>query len=635
MLVTIAKLVGLPGGGAWSQIHTFLPPEEEKQGSHGELIAAIALRNISGGMAAIELGREVLSRLHEEYFGKEADSPLHGLSAAVSRVNLEFRSLETELVCLVLWKSYVYFCIAGEGQVLLWRNKKLVRILKGEGEPSLISGEVKEQDIFLLATEGFSSVIKEELLLGAFGKNLSPQELADELAPFVHKAASSTVAAAIVEIEGIDLPAGEAGIEKEKEEISTPGVGRRLKVPPLPRTPKIVGSMRDIGGLVKKWLAGIALRLPQKGLYVRKDASSSRRTAVSAGIILIILLLVSIVFGLRQKGTRQYKATYSDRLTQAQSSYNESLLQKDVDQLLAKEAFREAQGIVQELVSEGIKDKKLEELKQNIEKDKALVLGIVEAKPTVFLDLSLVRSGVQAQELAFDEGVLAVLDRGGGRIMSISVDSKETKVVAGQEKVGNALSASLYSGRYFAFGEKGVVELDKQGVSKVVIVPDLELGDVWRVGVFGGNVYLFAKNGEVWRYPAIENGFGTKQRWLGKGVSAESAQGVDVAINGSIWVLSATGKIAKFTRGSPEAFQIKGLDGQFQGPQAFYTDEDLESVFVLDNGNGRVAEIGKSGEYLRQYVFSEAKDARDIAVSKKAGKIFLLTETKILEIPLK
>lgn len=646
MRINVAKLVGLPGGGAWSQIHTFLPPEEEKQGSHGELIAAIALRNISGGMAAIELGREVLSRLHEEYFGKESDSPLRGLSDAVSRVNLEFRSLEPELVCLVLWKNYAYFCLAGAGQVLLYRRGRLSRLLRGAPplaggeEPVLLSGEVKEGDIFLLATEGFSSIVGEGLLLGAFAKNLSPQELADELAPFIHKAAGSTTAAAIVKIEEIELSTGEAGedlpAQAGKEKVPTPNIGQRLRIPLLlPRIPKIMG-IRQLAE-ANKWLTGIASRLPQKSFYVKRDPGSSRRTAVSAGIILIALLLVAIVFGLRQKGTRQYQSTYSDRLARAESLYQDSLLQKDINQLLAKESFREAQGIVQELVSEGIKDKKIEELKQSIERDRIAILGIVEVKPTVFLDLSLIRSGVQAQELAFDEGVLVILDKGGGRIMSVSVESKETKVIAGQEKVGNSRSVSVYSGRYFSASEKGVVELDKQGVGKVIIQPDSETGEIWRIAVFGGNVYLFAKSGEIWRYPVTEGGFGTKQRWLGKGIAPESAQGQDVAIDGSIWVLSGTGKLAEFTRGSPEAFQVKGLDGSFQNPQALYTDEDLEDIFVLDGG-GRIVVLGKNGEYLRQYLLGEMGgmgEIRDIAVSKKAGKIFLLTETKILEIPLK
>lgn len=643
MRITVAKLVGLPGGGAWSQIHAFLPAEEEKQSSHGELIAAITLGNISGAVTAIELGREVLSRLHEEYFGKGSGSVLERLSKAVSRVVSEFGPLQPELVTLVIWRSYAYFCITGRGQVLLWRQRRLSRLFKGTGqEPISLSGEAKVGDIFLLATEGFSLVVTGELLLRVFGKNLSSQELADELAPFVHKAASSTVAAAIIEIGEVDLPA-QAGSEKGGGETTVLVAEEEAKASSLPRVMGAIGVMEEIRGLFKKWLTGIASWLPERSFYakrdyVNRDKDSSRRTAISVGIILIILLLISIFFGLRQKGVRQYKATYSDRLVQAQSSYEESLLQKDVDKLLAKESFRRAEGIVGELTSEGIKDEKLDQLKQNIEKDRAVVLGIIETKPTVFLDLGLVRSGVSAQEIALHQGVMAILDKGGGRIMSVAIDSKETKVVAGTEKTGNAVSAAFYSGRYFSVSEKGVLEFDKQGVSKVAVQPDSETGEVWRIAAFGGNIYLFAKNGEIWRYPVVESGFGTKQRWLGKGVAPETAQGVDVAIDGSIWILSGSGKIAKFTRGTPEAFQIKGLDAGFSDPRALYTDEDLTSIFVLDNSNSQIAEIGKNDEYLKQYRFGEIGDigeTRDIVVSKKAGKIFLLTETKILEISLK
>lgn len=634
MQALLAKIVGLPGGSAWAQIHSFVPQEEDKKESHGQLVAIVTLKDVSGGIAAIETGREVISRLHEEYFGQEEGEILGRLKGAVSKISGEFSTLSPEFVCSVLWRKYAYICLFGAGQALLLRDKRIFRVIAGKkGTIGSVSGEVKEQDILFIGTEDFFASVKGGTLTKVLSRGLSPQEAADELAPFVHKPGSSASAAVIIEIGEIDK---ETEIETEKEKEKEIEVKEQTPIPGkvFLRIPRPKFSIGRTPQFLRKWMVFIASRLPEKGIYIRKNGSS-RRTAVSVGIILIILLAVSIFFGVKQKGAKQYQSSYQDRLVQAESSYNDSLLGKDVDIARSRELFLQAEVMVNDLLSQGIKDKKLGELKQKMEGTKGTILGIVEATPNIFQDLSILREGVSSSEIAQDQDVLAVFDKGGSRIISISAENKETRVLSGPEKLGDARGIAIYQARYFAFTGKGVLELDKRGNDKVVIKPDTELGGIVKIMVFGGNIYLFSQDGEVWRYSALEDGFGAKQGWLGKGVAPESAQGIDFAVDGSLWVLKADGKIAKFGRGSPESFKVKSLPSPFSTPTALYTDEELDSIFVLDKGNNRVLEIGKDGEFKKQYALSGAEDIKDIAVSKKTGKIFLLTEKKILEVGLR
>lgn len=632
MHALLAKIVGLPGGSAWAQIHSFVPQEEDKKESHGQLIAIVTLKDVSGGIAAIETGREVISRLHEEYFGQEEGEVLGRLKNAVSRVSGEFSSLSPEFVCSVLWKKYAYICLFGAGQALLLRDKRIFRVIAGKkGIIGSVSGEVKGADVLFIGTEDFFGSVKGGTLTKVLSQGLSPQEAAEELAPFVHKPGSSASAAVVVEIGEIEKEKEkEIEIEREAGVKEQPPVSKKISLQ-IPR-PKF--SIERVPQFLRRWMVFIASRLPEKGIYLKKDGSS-RRTAVSVGIILIILLAVSIFFGVKQKGVRQYQSSYQDRLIQAESFYNDSLLQEDVDRARSRELFLQAEATVNELLSEGVKDKKLGELKQKMEDAKGTILGIVEVVPNIFQDLSILREGVSSSEIAQDQDVLAVFDKGGSRIISISAENKETRVISGPEKLGDALGIAIYQARYFAFTGKGVLELDRRGNDKVVIKPDTELSTVVKIMAFGGNIYLFSQNGEVWRYPALEDGFGTKQRWLGKGFDPQSAQGIDFAIDGSLWVLKADGKIAKFSRGSPESFKIKSLPSLFLNPTAIYTDEELDTIFVLDKGNNRVLEIGKDGEFKKQYALGDMGEMRDMVVSKKTGKIFLLTEKKILEVGLR
>lgn len=621
MQASIAKIVGLPSSGSWAQIHSFTPQEREKQKTHGELIGVIALKNVSGTLAAVEIGREVLGRLHEEYFGQEKGTVLDRVSAALAKISKEFSSLEPEIIASVLWGNYIYLCRAGEGAVFLWRDGKLVRLIKEEGEKvTCVSGKAMEGDVFFLGTESFSRFLRSGDILRALGKGSSPQELADGIAPLVHKTDGELVAAAIMKVTSVGDMAEEDIIPIDAS------VGKKEII----RKVLFFGNVRE---RVRTLAFALAKILPEKGVYIKKN-DAGRRTAVSVGVILILLFSVSIFFGVRQKAQKQYLSSYEDRLVQAKSFYGDAVLQRDVNAPVAKELFLKAENIIGELEKEGVKDEGLTALKEKLINDRGLILGIVEVKPAVFYDLALLRSGVSATELVLHEDTLAVLDSGVPRILSVSTDGKQAAAVSGKEKLGNIKAAALYSGRYFGFSEKGVVEATAKGGERTVIPPDPELGEVFKMAAFGGNLYLFSRGGDIWRYPAIEGGFGAKQRWI----KETAPEAVDIAIDGSIWMLSKEGRMAKFTRGAPDNFRITGMDGEFNNPTALYTNEGLDGIYILDKGNDRVVELGKDGAYRKQYVLREMEDigeARDIAVSKKAGKLFLLTETKILEIPLK
>jgi hypothetical protein len=77
-----------------------------------------------------------------------------------------------------------------------------------------------------------------------------------------------------------------------------------------------------------------------------------------------------------------------------------------------------------------------------------------------------------------------------------------------------------------------------------------------------------------------------------------------------------------------------GLEKLLSSPQAIYTDENLDNFYLLDKNNSRIIELSKKGVYQKQYLVPQIAETEDFVVSKKAGKIFLLTPSKVLELPL-
>ena len=90
--VTSAKLTAAPGQSGWVQVHEFTPAEPEKLEARGHLWAVVATKKVEeASIDTISAGREIISRLHEEYFGDLTAKPFNALRSATDKVLTEFK----------------------------------------------------------------------------------------------------------------------------------------------------------------------------------------------------------------------------------------------------------------------------------------------------------------------------------------------------------------------------------------------------------------------------------------------------------------------------------------------------------------------------------------------------------------
>lgn len=591
-----AKVLSNPTRYAWAQVYDSSDPG---QSALGHLIAAVSLTASEQSLpeeGITQIGRQLLLFLHEVYFKSgSADSPFERISAAVRQATEKFAPYSPDIAACVVWKDYIYLTTAGKGRILIVKDRQVMYLPTA----GTVSGRAGQDGIFLLVTGGFLACINRETLAEA-ATGATPDEIADILSPVVHRKSQPTAAAAIIRPK----------VETVAQQEATVRVTDRFKE-------KLV------------WLAK---RLPDRSVYVKAEARG-RRTAASVGVILLVILLASIFFGLRQKSTRERRAIYEGRLVQAQTLYAESLNQKDVDPAGAREKFLQAKDIVQTILAEGTKDTEVDKLNNQLAEQETNILGKVEASVGVFLDLALVRSDVQASEIAQHKDKLVILDKNNQRLFLVSLAPKQTSTVGGAGKTPEPISASIYDGKAYVVTSKGIVEVIQTASSLVVDKDDW--GDVFKIGMFGGNIYLLSRQNMIWRHPVTPAGFGSKQTWLAKDVQVDFATAVDWAIDGSIWVLFADDTIAKFTRGARENFRTSGVEGGLSKSAAIYTNDQLDSIFVLQRELGRIVQLSKDGKYKLQYISEDLKQTEDFVVSESAHKIFLLTKTKILEVLLR
>lgn len=572
--------LGTPSRSFWSGVGAFTNADETVV-----LVLSINPKTESSDLKI--QGEEILEYFENRYKTEIRELTLSKLSKLVGTTITRFDDARVNLQVGVLKGKSILLSTQG-GEVRLIRGGNEYKLISEESKEKSMVGPVVENDVFILSVIG------------------AEQELASEveISPKINKFETTNL---ITE-----------NVHQQTTTNRNYGLGLFSK------------SAKSLVGLLTR-LKG---RKTQEEVRENIDFSKERHnqaTLVSVGLVLILLLFISIGFGLFQKTRKEEMGKYEPKLIEAQKSFEDSLVQYTLNSRVAKELFLKAQDLTKVLKEEGVVDDRLTVLESKIAENAGKLLGVVNASTGVFLDLTLVRENIDPQELVLDDEKLAILDKTGDRVITLLTDATRTTTIGGTEKLGSLISVATYAGRVFVLSEKGILEVFPNGNVSIVVQPDEEWGTPIKARAFGSNLYLSTQEGEIWRFPAIVNGFATKQRWLGPGVILSPGLR-DMALDGSIWVLSDNSRIQKYSRGAPNSFSVNGVS--FSNAVALYTDEKIDSLFVLDSENSRIIQLSKTGELEKEYKSDELKLGRDLVVSAKVGKILILANSKILEIPL-
>lgn len=613
LTITSAKFTGNPGPSGWAQIHEFKPEDPQKLKNRGHLIAVIATKRYEEGIETVSFGRELISRLHEEYFGKEEGSAFNSLRSAIEKVLAEFRESwgDIEISAIVSMDDVVYTAAVGGGQVAILREGMYAKILESGDSVVSASGHPKEEDMLLIGTRAFFDSLPAGVIKAALeSKNVDTA--AENLTPIIHSKGDSGSLGAVV-----------VSFSKESEQIEAP-------IRPTYSFVTVVATF--LGKLTSIFPKGVS----EKRIYIKtysqeEGAPPTRKLAITVGLILLVILVVSIVFGIRQKRAKDLKSRYEGRLTQSVHEYEESLGLADLNEERARELFISARNRANELRSEGVKDPELDKLIKSISESEGKILGEYRSDPQVFVDLGLLSSGFSGDDMASSGKEAFVLDKNGKKVAKVNVDTKKAELVAGPKEVGDASIIASYEDKFFLLRDEGVIEGKEE---KLIIEKDWD-GEVL-IYAYAGNLYLLNKSkSNIYRYSGTEGGFSSKQNWFGPGVSPDLTETTSLAIDGAVWLLTNTGKILKFSLGKPDVFLPSGLEKPINLDARIYTNESLKYLYILDPRESRIVVIDKDGGYKAQYISDKIKEGKDLVVSEEEGRLVFLTGNKLYSVELK
>ena len=251
-------------------------------------------------------------------------------------------------------------------------------------------------------------------------------------------------------------------------------------------------------------------------------------------------------------------------------------------------------------------------------------------------DFDLVKDGFRGEKWDLSDTKVLAWDSQSQAAVLLNLDSKAADIVISGESLGQGKAVGLSDNRGFIVAVDKITVVDTAKQKQVAQVETDGWQRITTARGFGSNLYLLdrATDSQIWKYLGLDEGLSGKKEYL-VGDVFDLSEAVDMAIDGSVWVLFSDGTIVKYTQGKKDAFQVIGLDQPLGETVKIFTSPEVEHLYLLDRANTRVVALNKSGEYASQYQWSGIAGVKDFVVSETLGKIFFLTGEKVFTIDLK
>lgn len=604
--LAFAKIVATPTPVSWSQVY-----------NAGSLFYALSLTITNPDRQDLLLpaiGKKLFNDFESEFFPLEKKS----LKTIKNAIGKSLEDLDPDIstdACLAYFKENIlYLFIAGKGKIIMKRNSSLGTILSKKDNDTQIktaSGYLHPADIILLQTDHFTQNVPDQNIIEAFNLEL-PNDIAETLSPHVHEKEDGGQAAIIITYNGsvrtqktedVSLipETKDENLEEEEEEEEEFDESNSPETPRSPSafTNKIRHFFLSIPGISRH--SGSEGGLPPKTKPSIRRFTRVQIISVILGIIILILLISGIIFTKMKEENANYEKLFGQIYPQAQKNYDEAKALSKLNQNLARDDYHKAEQI----------------LKDNMGKFKN---GSKEQIQLQSL-LSLVQSELNTPAVAPVNKITPI---------AAEVDDNDMLNI---EKNNHSASYGQDDASVYMLGSEDVTTIDKNtGKKQISLKNEQDWTAPIAISPYQGNIYILDKKSGVLKFVAGQNGFGKTDYF--KDTPPDIAASQSMAIDGSVWILTRTGKILKYTRGVPDDFSITGLDQPMSSPTKIFTDINTDNIYVLDKGNSRIIKFSKSGIYQNQYSADIIGQAADFEILEKDQKALILSSGKIYSLPL-
>ncbi|MDP2638117.1 MAG: LytR C-terminal domain-containing protein [Candidatus Levybacteria bacterium] len=324
--ISFSKIVATPTLKSWSQAY-----------NAGKLFAVLSLEKTeeldqdSESLNAI--GKDFLEKLEQEFFTIE-EKDLESIKKGFSNVFADKKEgIIVSFTAGAFIKNVLYLFALGKGKAFIKRGGEFGLLLDSSDKNDLVSssGFLKNNDLIVLATDGFSQVISDDELNSNIANNL-PSEIAESLAPTVHKAENGNISAIIVKYGSI-----QTGLAKE--ETLTPDLSLKDEKEDEKQEEKIK-SPHPFAKIISQVKSNI--KIP------RFKFNSSKKLFLIIAIAIVGILVFSIFTAIQNQNNAKTRALFAQVYPQALKEYEEGQSLLDLNKNLARDSFLASEKILKE-----------------------------------------------------------------------------------------------------------------------------------------------------------------------------------------------------------------------------------------------------------------------------------------------
>jgi hypothetical protein len=321
--ISFSKIVATPTLNSWSQAY-----------NAGKLFAVLSLEK-SPESSEIEslnmLGKDLLERLEQEFFAIETKN-LESIKKAIFTIfEKNIPSVTVSFAAGALLDNVLYLFGLGNSKVFIKRGGNFGLALDSSSETSkkiiASSGFIKENDLIVLTTDGFSEAITQGELNSSLNDS-EPSEITEALAPRIHKAENGKISAIFIRYK-----------TPKTEEILDEGTDIEEEIQ---QTAERVEQTENAKFSLFTYLALLKSKFSQSSFKLKP----TRQIFLLAAVAIVGIIIFSIFAGIREQNNAKIKALFDSSYPQAQKKYEEGQSLADLNKTLARDAFIAAQKIL-------------------------------------------------------------------------------------------------------------------------------------------------------------------------------------------------------------------------------------------------------------------------------------------------
>ena len=459
-----------------------------------------------------------------------------------------------------------------------------------------------------------------------------------------------------------ELPAGQVEHWEEAEGDST----LQDREPPRRDLDDLRESLGQGADRIRQSTEDLLLRVLPERLPERPPAQAGRSQGISlsgralvavALAIPLVMLFMVVMTRIQYERTRQEQ--FSSLQALAQSRYD--MAAKMTGEVELRQGLYDALATVEEGLAVNPGDETLDVLKLRI-LHRLDEVDVVERLYHLWKLVELeddVVSATDSSRIVVRGIDVFVLNRGSGRVYKFllnevgdalqSVDANPILVQKGEIRGGVQLGDMVDIAWMEAGGQRtlstfvileragSLLAYDPQQGIDVMPVAD---SDIWLkpqaiAGYFGNLYVLDPLLGRILKHVPTDNAYtNPPSDYLGLELGVDLTGAVDMAVDGTLYVLFADGQIRKFYRGQRQPFDMEGLPRPMRSPTTIFVSGPQEAeaggyVYVTDTGNERVVQFDKQGQYVRQFRANPGEPhmekLRGIYVDEEMGRMLILS----------